>query len=57
MPWEKMSSTLYRKLWKMSSDYDLWLDENLEDWYSDEDEAEEPEWDGPYPEDDYDEYD
>lgn len=55
MPWEKMSSTLYRKLWKMT-DYDLWLDENLEDWYSEE-ETEEPEWDGPYPEDDYDEYD
>lgn len=35
--------------------HDLWLDENLEDWCSDtEDFDEEPEWDGPYPEDDYD---
>lgn len=36
--------------------YDLWLDENLEDYYCDEnteDFDEEPEWDGPYPEDDY----
>lgn len=36
--------------------YDLWLDENLEEWYSDEDTEDwgaEPEWDGPYPEDDY----
>ena len=43
------------------TDYDFWLDENLEDWYSDEEESEEPEWDdvedNPYPEDDYDEYD
>lgn len=38
--------------------YDLWLDENLEDWYSEDtdDFDEEPEWDGPYP-DDYDNYD
>lgn len=36
------------------SDYDLWLDKDLDDYYSDEEEQEEPEWDGPYPEDGYD---
>lgn len=37
-------------------DYDLWLDKDLDDYYSDDEEQEEPEWDGPYP-DDYDNYD
>ena len=40
------------------TDYDQWLDRDLEDYFGDtEDFEEEPEWDGPYPEDDYDEYD
>jgi hypothetical protein len=39
------------------TDYDRWLDKGLEDYYGYEDTEdfdEEPEWDGPYPEDDYD---
>lgn len=37
------------------SEYDSFLDQELEDYYEGfEEEAEEPEWDGPYPEDDYD---
>ena len=43
MPWEKMLYTLYRKLWKMT-DYDLWLDENLEDWYSEDEDSQEQDW-------------
>lgn len=39
------------------SDYDTFLDIAVEDYYEGfEEEAEEPEWDGPYP-DDYDNYD
>lgn len=39
------------------TDYDRWLDKDLEDYsgYKDTEDFEpEPEWDGPYPEDDYD---
>lgn len=40
------------------TDYDLWLDRDLDAYYEDtEDYEPEPEWDGPYPEDGYDEYD
>lgn len=39
------------------TDYDRWPDWDLEDYYEGfEEEAEEPEWDGPYPEDDYEDY-
>lgn len=37
MLWEKMSFTLYRKLWKMT-EYDLWLDRDLDYYYYSEDE-------------------
>lgn len=37
------------------SDYDTFLDRCLEEFYEDfEEEQEEPEWDGPYPDDGYD---
>jgi hypothetical protein len=37
------------------TDYDLWLDRDLDAYYEDTEDFEpEPEWDGPYPEDDYD---
>ena len=37
-----------------NSAYDIFLDKELERFYEDtEDFEEEPEWDGPYPEDDY----
>ena len=36
------------------SDYDRWLDRDLDAYYEDTEDFEpEPEWDGPYPEDDY----
>ena len=35
------------------SEYDRWLDSDLDDYYSDEEEQQKPEWDGPYPEDDF----
>lgn len=34
------------------TDYDLWLDRDLDAYYEDTEDFE-PEWDGPYPEDDY----
>lgn len=37
------------------TEYDAWLDRDLENYYGDEDTEDfeaEPEWDGPYPEDD-----
>lgn len=39
------------------TDYDAWLDRDLEVYFGDTEEQEEPEWDGPYPEDDYDGWD
>lgn len=36
------------------SDYDLWLDRDLDAYYEEDEDLETEEWDGPYPEDDYD---
>ena len=42
----------------LMNDYDRWLDRDLDEFYEDTKDFEpEPEWDGPYPEDDYYEYD
>lgn len=57
MPWEKMSFTPYRKLWKMT-DYDLWLDRDLDDYYSEEEDSPNQDWDdyepNPYPDEELD---